>query len=221
MRLTGKNTVASSERAGVVIALASLLEHLSQKLAAFCKKCVPPPEDETTFYEYLERVEEALRVQTTYGMVPGNVAYWTEVPESALIMERKFSDRRAAVLQSLCTSDPDFFPLLPSTARRDHRAPATRGGAKNANWVRSGLTAALVLLELVEREPDARQVKGKDLFELITKQVDGWIRKQAATGFFFVDADAGEATVPGRRPRALSNLQLVPRYATSSADDRE
>ena len=221
MTLRGKNTVTSSERGGAVIALASLLEELSRKLAAFSQKCVAPPDNETTFHDYLERVAEALPVQTTYGMVPRDVAHWTEVPDSALIMPRKFADRRAAILQWLCTSDPDFFPLLPSKARRDHRAPATKGGAQNPNWVLPGLAAALVLLELVDREPDARQLEGKDLFELIVKQVDAWIRKQAATGFFFVDADASEPTVPGRRPHSAKNLPLVPRYPTRAAEDRK
>jgi hypothetical protein len=219
--LDAKNDITASERAEMISALGTSLEDVSEKLAKFCGNCVAPPAHDAMFYQYLERVSRALPVQTNYGTIPSNQRCWTEVPGGALIMHRELRERRAAVLQGLCASDPAFFPLLPSTVRRDHRGPAIRGGKNNPNWVLRGITAALVLLELVDRPLDKRNGNGRELFETIVNQVTSWIRSEAASGFFFVDADASEPRVPGERPRSLVGVPLIARYTMSSADEPE
>ena len=219
--LDAKHDITASERAGMLSALGTALKEISEKLQKFCDKCVAPPAHEAVFYQYLERVSRALPVQTNYGQIPMNERCWTEVPASALIMPRELHERRAAVLQGLCASDPAFFPLLPSAVRRDHRGPAVRGGKNNPNWVLRGITAALVLLELVDRPLDKRKGDGKWLFETTVKQVDSWIRDEAASGFFFVDADATEPRVPGERPRSLVGLPLIASYTMGSTGEPE
>jgi len=219
--LDAKHDITASERAEMISALGTSLKDVSETLATFCDLCVAPPAHEAAFYQYLERVSRALPVQTNYGTIPNNERCWTEVPASALIMHRELYERRAAVLQGLCASDPAFFPLLPSTVRRDHRGPAIRGGKNNPNWVLRGITAALVLLELVDRPLDKRKGDGKWLFETTFKQVDVWIRDEAASGFFFVDADASEPRAPGERPRSLVGVPLIARYTMGSAGEPE
>lgn len=84
------------------------------------------------------------------------------------------------------------------------------------NWVLRGITEALVLLDLVDRPLDKRRGDGKGLFETTVKQVDSWIRNEAASGFFFVDADASEPSVPGARPRSSVSVPLNARYMMNS-----
>jgi hypothetical protein len=219
--LDAKIDITASERAEMISTLRTSIEEISEKLAEFCDKCVAPPAHEAPFYQYLERVSRALPVRTNYGTIPIDERCWTEVPASALVMHREFRERRAAVLQGLCASDPEFFPLLPSTVRRDHCEPAIRGGKNNPNWALRGITAALVLLELVDRPLDKRKGDGRGLFETTGKQVGSWIRNEAASGFFFVDADATEPSVPGERPRSSVSLPLIARYMMNSEGEPE
>jgi hypothetical protein len=129
-----------------------------------------------------------------------------EVPLAALHEYRELPERRAAVLEWLCTYDPRFYPLLPSSARRDHLVPAISGGRGRNNWVLRGLTAALVLLELVEATGSEKR-SGKALFKATVKRVERWIADRAATGHFYVDAADGE-----RAPAKSRSMPLVARH---------
>lgn len=182
----GGNVVTARERAEDLAAIAESLQEISLKLDAFCEKCTPPADDEGKFQAYFERLEESIPSQAAFEVIHGALTLCTEVPPGALVIQRELPARRGAILQWLCTRDPEFFPLLPSAARRDHGAPATTGGADRRNWVLRGITAALVLLELVDA--GAPQSSGKDLFKSTMKRVDGWVRAQTATGGFYVDA---------------------------------
>ncbi|HKY39872.1 MAG TPA: hypothetical protein VJN18_28245, partial [Polyangiaceae bacterium] len=116
----GKNEVLASEHAEEVSAIAASVQQLSQELNVFCTKCVPPADDEPELRAYLERVAQAIPVQCWYEANSGGSMLSTEVPWAALTIHRDLAARRAAALESLCTWDPEFFPLLPSAVRRDH-----------------------------------------------------------------------------------------------------
>ncbi|HKY36581.1 MAG TPA: hypothetical protein VJN18_11615 [Polyangiaceae bacterium] len=184
----GQNEVVASERAKEVRAIAASVQRLSQELQAFCIKCVPAADDQPEVRAYLERVAQAVPAQCWYESNDGVLTLRTEVPWAALTIHRDLAERRGAILESLCTWDPEFFPLLPGALRRDHGTPAATGGKGKKNWVLNGITAALVLLELVEAAPVHPKTGGKDLFEATTKRVERWIDGLTKSGGFFVEA---------------------------------
>jgi hypothetical protein len=90
--------------------------------------------------------------------------------------------------------------------------------------MRWGVTAALVLLELVDGKPNGAQT-GKDLFKGTLKRVDTWLRKAARAGHFEVDNREEQEAFTVLRPGAdllihggawRRSLSLDPRYFTTS-----
>ena len=157
LALGGRNPIATAQRVKDLKHIGASMDQISLELATFSEKCTAPTDEETKFNAYFERLMEALQVQISDQRFGHS---WSEVPESALVMPRDLPARRGAVLRWICTRDPDFYPLLPSAARRDHGAPALVGGKGRVNVVLRGVTAALVLLKLVEETPRSTLSEG-------------------------------------------------------------
>ncbi len=202
-----ENEVIAAEQATEVRAIAAAAAQISRELRAFGDKCVPPAGDSAEFRAYFERVEQSLPVQSSPEGNQGVLKHRTEVPWDALAIPRDLPERRGAVLETLCTWDPEFFPLLPGAVRRDHRAPATAGGRGRVNWVLNGIAAALVLLELVDVAPIDPKASGKDLFKSTIKRVERWIDTETTSGRFYVDATPEQETRARRRSGRSKPLQ--------------
>ena len=210
LTIAGKNEVVAAEQAKEVRAIAAAVTQVSRELKRFSEKCKPPTNDDAELRAYFERLAQAIPAQSTYEGDHGKLRHRTEVPWSFLTIPRDLPERRAAVLQALCTWDAEFFPLLPGAVRRDRRAPATSGGRGRHNWVLNGITAALVLLELVDAVPVAPKTTGKDLFKATIKRVERWIDTETSSGGFHVDATSQPSTRT-RRPYSISR-PLQARY---------
>ena len=214
----GKNQVVAAEQAVEVKAIAASVAQISLELKAFRQKCAPPVDDEAKFRAYFERLAQSIPVQSWYEGSDGVAKLCTEVPWGALPLHRDLPERRGAVLESLCTWDTEFFSLLPGAVRRGHGAPATTGGRGKHNWVLNGITAALVLLELVDAVPVVPKASGKGLFKATIKRVERWIDGQTSSGGFYVEATAQPGTRAGHRHgRPLqSRYPIMPKASTRS-----
>ena len=163
LSLGGQNPVTSAERDAGLKNIGAETDQLCRRLEAFSGKCISPAAEEAAFSPYFERVTEALSIQCTFEPVIGNPAAFhvTEVPEAALVLQRSLAERRRGILQWLCTRDPRFYALLPSAVRRDREAPAMQGGKGKRNVALHGISAALVLLGLVDEVPNTREPNGQ------------------------------------------------------------
>ena len=187
LTLGGRNQIVASKRAEDLNRVGVAMDEICRILTSFSEKCRAPTAEEVAFYPYFERVADAFGVQYEHEIVAGKLTSRSEVPAGALIVPRDLAERRRAVLQWICTRDPQVYALLPSAARRDQGAPAIEGGRGRRNLVLHGVSAALVLLGLVDEARTTAEPDGKALFAKTVKRVDKWIREEGRRGGFFVD----------------------------------
>lgn len=204
LSMPAANEVVASARAKDVAELAEAMLQISRRIEAFQDQCAPSLDD--GFRPYLERLAQAIPAQSWYEGSAGNSRLCTEVPWNALAIHRDLTQRRGAILEALCTWDPEFFSLLPGSVRQDNSAPAATGGRGRQNWVLNGITAALILLGLVDTVALGAPISAKDLFKATVKRVERWIDNQTVSGNFFVKT-TGEDTY-GRRHARAQPLQL-------------
>ena len=217
LTLGGRNQIVASKRAEDLNRIGVSMDQICETLTAFSEKCRAPTAEEAAFYPYFERLADALGVQHEHEIVAGKLTRRSEVPTAALIVPRDLAERRRAVLQWICTRDPQVYALLPSAARRDHGAPAIEGGRGRRNLVLHGISAALVLLGLVDEAPTTGVPDGKALFAKTVKRVDRWIREEGRRGGFFVDPTPVPHIHPGGSISRRHFSVTVPLIARHSA----
>ena len=221
LSLGGNNDVTAGERAKVGKTILALLGKVSGELTAFCLTCAPPSDDHAKFVHYFQRLADCLPVLFSLTLSPDGAMESYEVPRHALLVPQTLEERRGAILEWLCTWHPEFFCALPGAVRRDHGPPASSGGKDQRNLVLRGVTAALVLLELVTVSSGPPK-SGGDLFKATLERVREWISERARTGQFCVDTTSPQQAFTLIRPGvdlqvrggAWRRAELEPRYPT-------